>query len=127
MKTRSATTLESDFEQQILDSSYPEIPQLYSVDIDFDGASESWKANKKSIGNGSYKYVCQAKTSTGKCCTKKALSFYNFCKTHENIKEKSEKSEKSEKKCCPGCYPNFQPNQLAHVGPNGCLGDDEIF
>ena len=26
---------------------------------------------------------------------------------------------------CPGCYPIFQPNQLGHVGPNGCLGDYE--
>jgi len=31
---------------------------LYEVNIDFDGASEAWKANKSSIGNGSYKYVC---------------------------------------------------------------------
>jgi hypothetical protein len=23
--------------------------------------------------------------------------------------------------CCPGCYPIFQPNQLAHMEPNGCL------
>lgn len=24
---------------------------------------------------------------------------------------------------CPGCMDN-QPNQMAHIGPNGCLGDD---
>ena len=23
---------------------------------------------------------------------------------------------------CPGCFPIFQPNQMAHVGYNGCLG-----
>ena len=29
----------------------------YDVDIDFDEASEAWRANKKSIGNGMFKYV----------------------------------------------------------------------
>jgi hypothetical protein len=29
---------------------------LYEVDIDFDEASEAWRANKTSIGNGQYKY-----------------------------------------------------------------------
>lgn len=24
---------------------------------------------------------------------------------------------------CPGCADDFQPNQQAHIGPNGCLGD----
>ena len=30
----------------------------YEVNIDFDEASSAWRANKKSIGNGSYKYTC---------------------------------------------------------------------
>lgn len=25
---------------------------------------------------------------------------------------------------CPGCYPKFQENQLAHTGDNGCFDDD---
>ncbi len=29
---------------------------LYEVDIDFDEASEAWRSNKISIGNGQYKY-----------------------------------------------------------------------
>lgn len=29
---------------------------LYEVDIDFDSASAAWRANKRSIGNGSFKY-----------------------------------------------------------------------
>jgi hypothetical protein len=29
---------------------------VYEVDIDFDEASEAWRANKTSIGNGQYKY-----------------------------------------------------------------------
>ncbi len=28
---------------------------------------------------------------------------------------------------CPGCWPIFQPNQLAHIGPFGCVGDDDIY
>jgi len=32
--------------------------EKYEVNIDFDGASAAWKANKKSIGNGQYKYIC---------------------------------------------------------------------
>ena len=43
MKTRSQTNYENS--------------ALYEVNIDFNEASEAWKANKRSIGNGSYKYV----------------------------------------------------------------------
>jgi hypothetical protein len=36
---------------------YPEIHQnLYEVDIDFDLASAAWRANKRSMGDGSFKY-----------------------------------------------------------------------
>lgn len=36
--------------------------QLYEVDIDFDDASKAWRANKKSIGNGQYKYIREKKS-----------------------------------------------------------------
>jgi hypothetical protein len=29
---------------------------LYEVDIDFDSASAAWRANKRSMGDGSFKY-----------------------------------------------------------------------
>ena len=29
---------------------------LYEVDIDFDLASKAWRANKRSVGDGSFKY-----------------------------------------------------------------------
>ena len=57
----------------------------YEVNIDFDDASVSWKANKKSIGNGVYKYICMHKTNTNKNlkqCNRKPLPGSNFCKTH---------------------------------------------
>jgi len=34
---------------------------VYEVDIDFDEASEAWRANKTSIGNGEYKYKKKVK------------------------------------------------------------------
>lgn len=41
--------------------------QQFEVNIDFDEASEAWKTNKKSIGNGSYKYVCPFEKNKKKC------------------------------------------------------------
>jgi len=54
----------------------------YSVDINFDEASKEWKANKKYMGNGTYKYVCCAKTLSGSPCKRESVLFYNYCKTH---------------------------------------------
>lgn len=59
---------------------------LYSVEIDFDEASEAWKANKKSMGNGTYKYTCLQKTKTGNSCKKEALPSSDFCKVHSHDK-----------------------------------------
>ena len=55
---------------------------LYEVNIDFDEASRAWKANKKSIGNGSYKYICCGITKTGNKCNRQSLDFVDFCKIH---------------------------------------------
>jgi len=55
---------------------------IYDVIIDFDGASEAWKSNKKSIGNGSYKYVCQKKGIKGNTCNLKCLHGEDYCKRH---------------------------------------------
>ena len=58
---------------------------LYEVNIDFDEASKAWKANKKSIGNGSYKYICCGITKTGNKCNRQSLNFVDYCKTHVNL------------------------------------------
>jgi hypothetical protein len=47
---------------------------------------------------------------------------------NEDNNENSDENEvidnkRKRKDICPGCEPIFQPNQLAHIGPNGCLGD----
>jgi len=68
MKTRSQTKAEPR--------------QLYEVNIDFDEASEAWRANKKSIGNGSYKYLCVKRSKNNNCCSNKCLYGEDYCKTH---------------------------------------------
>ena len=55
---------------------------LYEVNIDFDEASREWKSNKRSIGNGSYKYVCAKKGKNNNCCLSKCLREEIYCKTH---------------------------------------------
>lgn len=75
MKTRSQTNYEKS--------------ALYEVNIDFDDASEAWKANKVSIGNGSYKYVCAKFCKNNTCCLFKCLPGENYCKRHYNIIIKS--------------------------------------
>ena len=56
--------------------------ELYEVNIDFDGASEAWRANKKSTGGGCYKYICEAKTATNKCCLRQPMNGSIYCKMH---------------------------------------------
>ena len=41
-------------------------PVTYDVNIDFDEASEAWRSNKKSIGNGMFKYVGMRTRSSSK-------------------------------------------------------------
>jgi hypothetical protein len=61
--------------------------QLYEVNIDFDGSSEAWKNNKKSIGNGSYKYVCSVEKN-GKKCGKTCYKVSLYCWQHRKYNEK---------------------------------------
>lgn len=64
---------------------------LYEVNIDFDDASLAWKSNKKSIGNGSYKYICTAISTSanyanskcGRSCYKELL----YCWQHRNYEK----------------------------------------
>lgn len=56
---------------------------VYKIDINFDEASREWKANKKSIGNGSYQYVCQKVLSTHRNCKKEACKGSEFCSIHK--------------------------------------------
>jgi hypothetical protein len=55
---------------------------LYEVSIDFDGASEAWKQNKISIGNGSYRYLCKKRGIRNNICIKKCLQGEEYCCVH---------------------------------------------
>ena len=79
MKTRSQT--------KYLELTAPSFVK-YEVDIDFDGALKSWQANKKSIGQSSYKYVCQKVTIRGTNCSSKCLPGEHYCATHLKILSK---------------------------------------
>jgi hypothetical protein len=68
MQTRSVTKYEKS--------------ALYEVNIDFDGASKAWNSNKKSIGNGIYKYICCVVYSNGEKCGFKCISGEDYCKKH---------------------------------------------
>ena len=71
MNTRSKTKQESIIVESVL--------------IDFDGASEAWRHNKKSMGNGCYKYKCLVEKNGGHCgkiCYKNTL----YCWQHRNRK-----------------------------------------
>ena len=57
-------------------------PLFLKVDIDFDDASKSWKYNKKSTGNGCYKYICTKITKTGKQCKNDSLHNCDYCRLH---------------------------------------------
>ena len=63
-----------------------QIKELYEVNIDFDDASNSWKQNKKYMGNGTYKYICPSlkkdDTSCGKSCYKNS----DLCWHHSKMK-----------------------------------------
>jgi hypothetical protein len=56
--------------------------QSYIVEIDFDGASEAWKANKVSTGNGTYTYRCSAVLRNGEKCSQKSCGNNDYCKRH---------------------------------------------
>jgi len=51
------------------------------VEIDFDEASKAWRENKKSIGNGSFKYICCA-DKNGKKCGIKCIEREIYCRSH---------------------------------------------
>jgi hypothetical protein len=76
MKTRSQTRRE---QQIISEYSQPK----YSVEIDFDGASATWRANKKELPNGCYQYICGELTKTGKKCCRKPMKECSKCVIHK--------------------------------------------
>lgn len=80
MKTRSQTKVSELQEKEIKKNS----AVLYEVIIDFDEASDAWKKNKKSIGNGQYKYICPHEKNVDTSCGKVCYKGSGFCWAHRN-------------------------------------------
>jgi hypothetical protein len=55
----------------------------FAVDIDFDGASNAWKANKVPKGNGTYGYKCEKIQRNGEPCSHIAAPWSDCCKRHQ--------------------------------------------
>ena len=56
-------------------------PEL-AVNIDFDDASVQWRANKRRLANGCYRYICMGTTKTGKPCNRRPCEYEDYCKIH---------------------------------------------
>jgi hypothetical protein len=56
--------------------------------IDFDEASELWRKNKRSLGNGMYMYICTYVDKKGKQCKRQTVSQTSctYCTKHINRK-----------------------------------------
>jgi hypothetical protein len=80
MRTRSISRyLEELREKDDVDREFSATNLEYAVNIDFDEASAAWKANKKSIGGGCYKYICEHRN---KNCRRNPIPGLNFCSQH---------------------------------------------
>jgi len=64
----------------------PQPSVVYFEDTyDFDEASSAWRANKRSNGNGTFRYICAGSTRTGRHCQRTAQVHSEFCQIHTVI------------------------------------------
>jgi hypothetical protein len=82
MKTRSQTKKENEQISYIAKEQTIYVPK-YTVDIDFDGAREAWRANKKELPNCCYEYICGYITMSGKKCCRKPTKENIRCVIHK--------------------------------------------
>jgi hypothetical protein len=61
---------------------------IYEVNIDFDDASECWRANKCHICNGQYKYICDIEIAKGKLCGNLCSKKLSTCWNHRKHNNK---------------------------------------
>ena len=61
---------------------------LTELEFDFDHSSECWKANKKSLGNGCYSYICGSLLKNGNYCQRSPLKYSDFCSLHHTKNKK---------------------------------------
>jgi hypothetical protein len=70
--------------------------QYMTFVFDFDEASKEWNANKRKVGNGCYKYICNFQCKSGNLCKREAKCHEEYCSTHlrKNISIKKIQSQK---------------------------------
>ena len=63
---------------------------MFSVEINFDEASDAWRMNKVPIDNGNFKYVCGALTKRGARCKNSpgCKRMNGRCHIHKKLKLK---------------------------------------
>jgi|Laugresubdmm15sn_1035100.scaffolds.fasta_scaffold15029_2 hypothetical protein len=61
------------------------VKPLYEVNIDFDGASAAWHANKRRVGH-QYVYLCGAALENGCACQRKPKKNSIHCFMHQKGK-----------------------------------------
>ena len=54
----------------------------FIVEIDFYEAIIEWNKNKRKVGNGCYKYLCNYICKSGNLCKREPISGNDFCSTH---------------------------------------------
>jgi hypothetical protein len=93
MLTRSKKTIQKQLTNQTHEvfpvSTFQERPKnILEVNIDFDEAINAWRSNKKSIGNGHYKYICQVivdkNKDKNKNCERVCYKGTNKCWNHRS-------------------------------------------
>jgi len=72
MQTRSQTRMNNNI---IIDNNI-------FKEIDFDEASREWRANKKQLPNGCYRYICGKMSITGNKCLRKPFLNNETCAMH---------------------------------------------
>ena len=88
--------------------------QKHSSNIDFDAASEAWRANKVKIGQGHYAYLCSATTqTTGKSCKNTCKENSEFCGIHSKKVQVSQ--EDQEKKARFQLILNAQRDEVEKI------------
>jgi len=88
--------IQETFQTRIQTRSQSQLNQfpLYAVEIDFDAASEAWKKNKKSCGNGTYTYICGEITKSGSTCSKVRATGCNYCNVHRKNNQNQNQNQK---------------------------------
>jgi len=70
-----------------MDTKSQKYTTTYEVNFDFDASSDAWKANKRYLGSGCYRYLCCVKGKNNNCCAARCLPGKNYCKTHLQMLE----------------------------------------